>query len=563
MALITFYRIVYGICLSAGLFSLGFLLLQRPGKSQLSILKPLISADLTLLGYWFRICATTEGELIIAQKLIFLGSCFTFYLMFIFIARYCNFKINTKVNITLCCISLAMAAITFTYDLHGIVYSKVEFTVTDGVAKLIETPTVFTYFYRLTFLLYTLAMLFVAVIYSRRANSRNSSRRNRQALILVAIPSFSALNLLLEAIIVPTHSFIPVTITVGIVLMMILIYQGNIYDVNDTAREEAFNHIHAAVISLSAKGRFQNCNALAAHMFPELAGLAVNERLTDDCFEEIIELLLEEKKEKFFEGRIYESSVREVKENGKVCGRIIWLTDVTAQREMVSFMKNYEKELETLVDEKTRHIIEIQNHVMMSMSDIIENRDVNTGGHVKRTSDVVSLLVDAMRDDGYPGVDEEMILSISRSAPLHDLGKLAIDDAILRKPGKLTDDEYASMKTHSERGAEMVDKILTGVEDENVLEMARNIAHYHHEKWDGTGYPDHLSFEQIPLEARIMAIADVYDALVSKRCYKEPMPFEKAHEIIMSSFGTSFDPSLEKYYLKCRDAMEKYYAATR
>lgn len=563
MTLIIIYKIVYGLCLVIGLFSLGFILLQRPGKYQLSILKPLISADLTLLGYWFRICATTEGELIIAQKLIFLGSCFTFYLMFIFVAKYCNFRLSARINAVLCGISLVLAAVTFTFDMHGIVYSDIEFVIENGIARLNETPAFFLYIYDASFALYTLAMLFLAVIYNRRANVRNSSRRNRQALIIVFIPLFSALNLLLETLITTQYSFIPVTVTVGISLMMVLIYQGNIYDVNDTAREEAFNHIHAAIISLSATGRFQNCNSLAARMFPELSGLAVNERLTDDCFDEIIELLLQEKKEKFFEGRIYENKVHEIKESGKVCGRIIWLTDVTAQRELVSFMKNYEKELEGLVDEKTRHIIEMQNHIMMSMSDIIENRDVNTGGHVKRTSDVVTLLVNAMREDGYPGITDELLLCISRCAPLHDLGKLTIDDAILRKPGKLTDEEYDSMKTHSARGADMVDKILTSVEDENVLDIARNIAHYHHEKWDGSGYPDHLAYDAIPLEARIMAIADVYDALVSKRCYKEPMPFDKAHEIIMSSFGTSFDPSLEKYYLQCRDAMEKYYAATR
>ena len=205
----------------------------------------------------------------------------------------------------------------------------------------------------------------------------------------------------------------------------------------------------------------------------------------------------------------------------------------------------------------------MQNHVMMSMSDIIENRDVNTGGHVKRTSDVVGLLINAMRDDAYPGLSSEMALSIARTAPLHDLGKLAIDDAILRKPGKLTDEEYAIMKTHSVKGAAMIDKILTSVEDENILNLAHNIAKYHHEKWDGTGYPEQLAGNAIPLEARVMAIVDVYDALVSKRCYKEPMSFEKANEIIMSSFGTAFDPSLQKYYLQCRDAMEAYYEPTR
>lgn len=563
MTIIIIYKIIYGICLATGLLSLGFISLQRPGRFQQSIFKPLITAVLTLLGYWFRICATTEGELVIAQKLIFLGSCFTFYLMFLFVAKYCNVTIKRERNFFLCMISIVLAIITFTYDMHGLVYSSVSFTNDGGIPRLVTHPAFVLHIYRATFALYTLSMLLIATFYSRQSKRKNSNRRSRQALIIVMIPVFSALALLLELIISPTYSFIPIIVTVGIVLMMVLIYQGNIYDINDTAREEAFNHIHAAVISISATGRFQSCNALAARMFPELSGLAVNERLTDDCFSEIIELLLEEKEEKFFDGRIYENMVQKIEDNGVLLGRIIWLTDVTAQREIVSFMKDYEKELEHLVDEKTRNIIEMQNHVMMSMSDIIENRDVNTGGHVKRTSDVVGLLINAMRDDAYPGLSSEMALSIARTAPLHDLGKLAIDDAILRKPGKLTDEEYAIMKTHSVKGAAMIDKILTSVEDENILNLAHNIAKYHHEKWDGTGYPERLAGNAIPLEARVMAIVDVYDALVSKRCYKEPMSFEKANEIIMSSFGTAFDPSLQKYYLQCRDAMEAYYEPTR
>ena len=143
---------------------------------------------------------------------------------------------------------------------------------------------------------------------------------------------------------------------------------------------------------------------------------------------------------------------------------------------------------------------------------------------------------------------------------MHDLGKIAVDDAILRKPGHFTDEEYEIMKTHAAEGAKIVHNILTGTDDEEFHILAENVAHYHHERWDGSGYPEGLKGEQIPLEARIMAIADVYDALVSKRAYKEKMSFEKADQIIMEGMGKHFDKRLETYYIAARPKLEQYYS---
>lgn len=146
-----------------------------------------------------------------------------------------------------------------------------------------------------------------------------------------------------------------------------------------------------------------------------------------------------------------------------------------------------------------------------------------------------------------------------KAAPMHDLGKIAVDDRVLRKPGSFTPEEFEEMKKHSEKGAEIVTQILDGVNDEEFVAIARNITHYHHEKWNGQGYPEQLSGIDIPLEARIMALADVFDALVSKRCYKEKMDYDKAFEIIEESLGSHFDPELGKLFLKCRENLEAYY----
>ena len=193
--------------------------------------------------------------------------------------------------------------------------------------------------------------------------------------------------------------------------------------------------------------------------------------------------------------------------------------------------------------------------MLAGMASVVENRDNNTGGHIKRTSEVVKILT------GYLPLDESFRDDIIKAAPLHDLGKIAISDNILNKPGRLTDAEFEFIKIHPQKGFEIVRTILSGLEDERLLKVAENIALYHHEKYDGRGYPHGLKGDDIPLEARIMAIADVYDALVSKRCYKEKMSFEQAYNIIEEGMGKHFDERLNKYFISSRATLESYYSA--
>ena len=206
-----------------------------------------------------------------------------------------------------------------------------------------------------------------------------------------------------------------------------------------------------------------------------------------------------------------------------------------------------------------RREIETRNKLVLGMAAMVESRDNSTGGHIKRTSDIVSLIVQEIKKDENREYSNFFYSEVVKAAPMHDLGKIAIDDAILRKPGKFTIEEYETMKGHSTEGARIVTEILSDTEDASFKEVAINIAHFHHERWDGGGYPLGLKGEDIPLEARIMSLADVYDALVSKRVYKEEYSFEEANRIILENMGKQFDPRLEKYYLQARDKIEDYY----
>lgn len=216
------------------------------------------------------------------------------------------------------------------------------------------------------------------------------------------------------------------------------------------------------------------------------------------------------------------------------------------------------KNLEEKLDERTRHISHIQQMMVLGMATMVESRDNSTGGHIKRTSMVVETFAAKLSRSDY-GLSKSFLKKVIRAAPMHDLGKIAVDDRILRKQGKFTDEEYEEMKNHSREGARIVKQILEGVEKEDFVRIAVNMAHYHHEKWNGTGYPTGIAGEEIPVEARIMALADVFDALVSKRCYKEAFSYDKAFGIIEESLGTHFDPGLGRIFITCRSELEELY----
>jgi len=222
------------------------------------------------------------------------------------------------------------------------------------------------------------------------------------------------------------------------------------------------------------------------------------------------------------------------------------------------------RNLMNVVCKRNEEIEAIQNNLVFSFADMIESRDGTTGEHVKRTSKIVSLIAEKIKNnpDLYPNefMDRELDL-IVMSAPLHDIGKMKVPDAILSKPGKLTSDEYNIIKTHSAEGAKIIDKTMSNIEDPLYVGIARAMALCHHEKWDGSGYPKGIAGQNIPVGARIMAVADVFDALCSKRSYKEPFTIDEAYKIMNDSKGTHFEPALVDILNQLKPEMEELYSA--
>ncbi|MCR4807007.1 MAG: HD domain-containing protein [Lachnospiraceae bacterium] len=201
---------------------------------------------------------------------------------------------------------------------------------------------------------------------------------------------------------------------------------------------------------------------------------------------------------------------------------------------------------------KGEEISHMQHGLIYVLADLVESRDKNTGDHVRKTAAYVRMIMKKMKEKGlYPDIlTDEYMEDVANSAPLHDVGKIMVSDTILNKPGRLTDEEFAVMKSHTTAGNQIIASAMSLVSDSGYLKEAKNLATYHHERWDGSGYPSGKSGEDIPLSARVMAVADVFDALVSKRSYKEPFTFEKAMAIIEEGAGTQFDPQIARIFIE-------------
>ena len=223
-------------------------------------------------------------------------------------------------------------------------------------------------------------------------------------------------------------------------------------------------------------------------------------------------------------------------------------------------LKRYRDHLEELLEKKIAELVAVHENTLETLATIIEYRDLESGTHIRRSSELTRALVLTMLnyDEYRAELVAQQYSSIINAVKLHDIGKVGIPDKVLLKPGALTDEEFEIIKTHTTIGANIIDAISAdGDSDTLYLKHCRDICKHHHERWDGRGYPSRLSGLDIPLSARIVAIVDVYDALVNKRCYKPPFTYEQAKNIILDGRGTHFDPAIVDIFVTVADKFQE------
>jgi putative two-component system response regulator len=222
-------------------------------------------------------------------------------------------------------------------------------------------------------------------------------------------------------------------------------------------------------------------------------------------------------------------------------------------------LKYFNENLQKMVDEKTQNILQLQNALLKTMAELVEYRDDITGKHIERTQRGVRILLSEIKEKGIykeetQNWDIEMLV---QSCQLHDVGKIFINDSILRKPGKLNEAEFEDMKIHTHIGRQIVEKVELLTKESEFLKYAKIFAASHHERWDGSGYPHHLKGTNIPLLGRVMAIVDVYDALISVRPYKSACTHDEAVKVIIENGGTQFDPTLVEIFVRVSDQFKE------
>lgn len=525
------------------------------------------------LGYYLSANAVNLESAITAQKIIYIGGCFLQLFVVFSIFNLCKINIPKWVRMAMFVACALVYGSVLTIGHTKTFYTSADFVIADGVPVLTrEYGFMHTVFYVVLSILFLTGMITLVYSWFKKKDVP------RRILLLLVVPDvvcvFSYFFVLKAA--GAELDLIPLGYCMAEALYLLIAFRVNLYDVGDTVIDSMVKEEEIGYISFDFETRYLGSNEVARKIVPELNDVAVDDPFGYKPSERKIRHFIEAFKQDPSDNtglitihdddgdpdkdRYYNVIVNYLYDGNKKRGYIITFNDDTENRKYIKLLDNYNEDLRLEVEKKTQHIVSMHDNLIMSLAMMVESRDNSTGGHIKRTSEGVRILVDEIVKEGVLDLSPEFCRNVIKAAPMHDLGKIAVDDAVLRKPGRFTDEEYEMMKKHSAEGARVIHEILLNTDDEQFKTIAENVAHYHHERYDGSGYPEKLKGEQIPIEARIMAIADVYDALVSKRVYKEAFDFEKANNIILEGMGTQFDPKLKEAYINARPRLEKYYA---
>ena len=513
-----------------------------------------------------------------ATKITYLGGCFLVLFITQSILSLCHIPVKRWQSALMTAACLGIYSFVLSVGNAPYFYKTVDFEIDRGMGRLIKT---YGFAHTLTYVVIT---IFVVISVSAMVYSllKKKDVSNKTIMLLILPVTVSFLSYFAGKVLPEGLDAMPFSYVFAQVIYLIIVHRLCLYDVTDLGVDSLVKKGDTGFISFDFDDNYLGSNESAQEIFPVLKEIQVDTypgkypMVKDTIFKWLDEFKRDDTRDHFYyeaNENIYLVTIRYLYDGKHRRGYQFLVTDDTDSRKYMKLLSNYNEQLSDEVAEKTENIVMMHNKLILGMAAMVESRDNSTGGHIRRTSDIVKMLIEEIRKDektadgrknikllfGKNGLSEEFCKNMIQAAPMHDLGKIAVDDSVLRKPGKFTPEEFEEMKKHAAEGARIVDKILEGTENENFHVVAVNVAHYHHERCDGSGYPEGLKGEEIPIEARIMAIADVYDALVSKRVYKDNFSFEKADNIMMESFGKHFDKRLERYYINAKPRLEEYY----
>lgn len=516
------------------------------------------------LGFLQTANAQTLQMALFANQITYLGASFTPLFMLICFADLCKFKINKLFALFCILCALGIFICTSTVEYVPFYYKKFWIVEKFGITILKKE---YGFLHKMYYIYIICTNIFGCFIIIKSFTRQQDVSFITSSLLLLSM-ILSAVGFLIQKVLHLSVSIVPVSNLVSEFFIFILLTRIRLYDIKKIASDFYTEAKTTGLILFDKNNKYLGSDDIAKFWFPEIQKLKLDQTIKNEQTEflkKISEWQLEKETDTVpFEcGDIIVGARKfELKKKAGRLINVIYLSDITQQQKYTQLVENYSKHLEAEVAQKTEKLFQIQNDILRSMANIVEDRDNNTGGHIARTSDVMRIFVTHLKEKStHLELTDSFAECVIKAAPLHDFGKIAIPDVILNKPGKFTDEEYEKMKEHSTRGAVIVNQILNNANDPFFKLIAVNVAHYHHEKWNGEGYPEKLKETEIPFEARIMALADVFDALVSKRVYKESFDYDRAFSIMEDSCGSHFDPVLCREFIECRPILEKLYSS--
>ena len=513
--------------------------------------------------------ATDLSVALLGKILTYFGACFLPYAFLLCVSEICQTPVNRWLSLLMFLYNATVFTLVWlTQQGSTLYYTGMEIVQKNGVTTLVTQPGPLRILYDILVVFYTLAVVVVLI----RAFFNKKNITYKYLWMLVSLCLITAVVYAFDKLVNDSVGGVFWTYIIEEFVFLVLIYRIGQYDVSDCIAGSIKGLEDYAYMIFDLKLNYLGSSPMLKQYFPEVTHVKVDSQI-EARGDKTIENFLSWLKSSIATGEkepIYLTHMeRDLKFTwrtinnglfGHTSGYLVEIFDDTVQQRYLRLMARYNAELEDEVEAKKEHIQEMQDKIIIGISDIVESRDNSTGGHVKRTSEAVRIFMNQLEreSDEFP-MSREYVENVIKAAPMHDLGKIAVEDYLLKKPGHFTDEEFRLMQVHAAVGATIVEKVLNGVEDDAFVEVAKNVAHYHHEKWNGKGYPEGLSENRIPLEARIMALADVFDALISKRYYKEKYSYDEAFQIMEDSLGSHFDPKLGRVFLKCRKELEAYY----
>lgn len=558
---------IYAFAFLAALVLLGVLLWQNKNQNISYYLMMYVAILIANMGYYTVSTAQSMETALMGHRMIYLGGVFVPIFMLFSAMKLCHMDVPRWLTLVLVLSAAIVLYFAFSVGHGTLYYENVALGKERGITVMLKEYGLMHTFYMI--FLFGSILLTIGIILYKFCMNRNIPRQVLTCILAVEIICMSSY--LVRRIFDTNLEFLPFAYVMADIIFVFLIRRIVKYEVQESVINSLDEESTQGYIAFDENKRFVACNEMAVKYLPELGFQRVDELLDKTKVpvlygyfgEALNQPVVEEIKRLIELGDIVLEAHLKVLHPGKsekIDGYLIELVDDTQNQKYLQLLNHYNEDLAAEVKKQTEYIDKLQERMVLGMVDMIENRDTNTGGHVKRTSEVILIFTKELKNCSKEyGFTDEFLRYVAKAAPMHDLGKIAVSDVILNKPGKFTPEEFEEMKKHAEKGADIVGQILDGVENDEFVRIAKNVAHYHHEKWNGQGYPEGKAGIDIPPEARIMALADVFDALVSKRCYKDKMDYDKAFGIIEESLGSHFDPELGKMFLKCRPQLEAFY----